>query len=205
MDDAGLRVIALNVDEEAERAKGEAFLDQISWSFERGYAHKEFLEILAVAQRVLLDRPHADSIPTSYLLDGQGRLQVIYRGPVDAAQVIEDAKSFERSPLERRDLYARFKGWWSTDNIPTRYTIMAIQLRNRGYPELSAEYLKRITLRGDAEDAPLFAVNRIVGSEINTGVELMNGGDTVNAVEKPQYFFDEEIENIQFPTRKLYA
>ena len=30
-------------------------------------------------------------------------------------------------------------------------------------------------------------------------------GDTVNAVEKPQYFFDEEIERIQFPTRKLYA
>jgi len=27
----------------------------------------------------------------------------------------------------------------------------------------------------------------------------------VNAVEKPQYFFDEEIERIQFPTRKLYA
>jgi len=182
LDDAGLRVIALNVDEAAERAVGDAFLDQISWSFERGYAHKELLEILAVAQRVLLDRPQADSIPTSYLLDGQGRLQMIYRGSVDAAQVIEDAKSFERSPLERRDLYARFKGWWSTDNIPTRYTIMAIQLRNRGYPELSAEYLKRITLRGDAEDAPVFAVNRIVGSEINTGVELMNGGDTVSAV-----------------------
>ena len=30
-------------------------------------------------------------------------------------------------------------------------------------------------------------------------------GDTVGAVEKPQYFFDEEIERIQFPTRKLYA
>ena len=30
-------------------------------------------------------------------------------------------------------------------------------------------------------------------------------GDTVNAVEKPQYFFNEEIERIQFPTRKMYA
>ena len=30
-------------------------------------------------------------------------------------------------------------------------------------------------------------------------------GDTVNAIEKPQYFFDEEIERIQFASRKLYA
>ena len=30
-------------------------------------------------------------------------------------------------------------------------------------------------------------------------------GDTVVAVEKPQYFFDEEIERIQFASRKMYA
>jgi len=30
-------------------------------------------------------------------------------------------------------------------------------------------------------------------------------GDTVGAVEKPQYFFDEEIERIQFASRKMYA
>jgi len=30
-------------------------------------------------------------------------------------------------------------------------------------------------------------------------------GDTVNVIEKPQYFFDEEIERIQFASRKLYA
>ena len=30
-------------------------------------------------------------------------------------------------------------------------------------------------------------------------------GDTVNAVKKPQYFFDEEIERIQFASRKMYA
>jgi len=182
LDQTGLRVIALSVDEPSERTAGDAFLDQISWAFERGYAHQELLGILAVAQRVLLDRPHADAIPTSYLIDGQGRIQVIYRGPVDAAQVVEDAKAFDLTPLERREVNAHFDGWWSTDNIPTRYTLMAIQLRNRGYPELSAEYLKRITIRGDAEDAPVYAVNRIVGSEINTGIELMNGGETVNAV-----------------------
>ena len=30
-------------------------------------------------------------------------------------------------------------------------------------------------------------------------------GDTVNATAKPQYFFDEEIERIQFASRKMYA
>jgi len=30
-------------------------------------------------------------------------------------------------------------------------------------------------------------------------------GDTVNATEKPQYFFTEEIERIQFASRKMYA
>jgi len=182
LEEAGIRVLALNVDDPIDRAKGDAFLDQISWPFERAYAHKELLDVLAVAQRVLIDRPHADSIPTSYLIDGQGRLQVIYRGPVEASHIAEDVLSFGASPLERRVQNARFGGWWSTDKIPTRYTLMAIQLRNRGYPALSAEYLKRITILGDAEDAPDYAVNRIVGSEINTGIQLMQGDDTVGAV-----------------------
>ena len=30
-------------------------------------------------------------------------------------------------------------------------------------------------------------------------------GDTVNAIEKPQFFFNEEIERIHFATRKMYA
>ncbi len=30
-------------------------------------------------------------------------------------------------------------------------------------------------------------------------------GDTVNAIAKPQYFFTEEIERIQFASRKMYA
>jgi hypothetical protein len=30
-------------------------------------------------------------------------------------------------------------------------------------------------------------------------------GDTVNAIEKPQFFFNEEIERIHFASRKMYA
>jgi Flp pilus assembly protein TadD/thiol-disulfide isomerase/thioredoxin len=180
---AGLRVLAVSVDEASDRSASDAFLDRISWSFERAYATEDLLKILGIVQRVLLDRPQASAIPTSYLIDGAGRLQVIYRGPVDAAQLIEDSKSFDMPPVERRSLHGRFPGWWSTENVPTRFTILAIQLRNKGYPGLAAEYLKRITIRGDVEDAPEYAVNRMVGSEINTGVQLMNQGETLEAIE----------------------
>ena len=30
-------------------------------------------------------------------------------------------------------------------------------------------------------------------------------GDTMKVIEKPQYFFNEEIERIQFASRKMYA
>ena len=30
-------------------------------------------------------------------------------------------------------------------------------------------------------------------------------GNTVNAIEKPQFFFNEEIERIHFASRKMYA
>ena len=30
-------------------------------------------------------------------------------------------------------------------------------------------------------------------------------GDTVNAIEQPQFFFNEEIERIHFASRKMYA
>jgi len=178
---AGLRVIAVSVDEPGDRAASEASLDKLGWEFERAFAHDELLELLAIAQRVLMERPQAGVIPTSYLIDGEGKLQVIYRGTVEAEQVLQDLSASALTPPERRDLFAEFEGWWSTEKIPTRYTMLAIQLRNRGYAELASQYLQRITLRSDMEDAPDYAINRIIASEINTGIQLMEAGNTASA------------------------
>ncbi|MDE0891389.1 MAG: tetratricopeptide repeat protein [Planctomycetota bacterium] len=178
---AGVRILALNVDEPSERVEADSYLTKINWPFERANADSDFLSILETAQKTLSARPKPEVIPTSYLLDNDGRLQFIYRGPVSPEQVIKDSNTFGGSPSERRDSFGLFPGWWSSDIVPTRYRKMAINLRKAGHSKIAAEYLKGITLRGSQDEAPESAVNKIFGVEVNTGSELLKAGNVEEA------------------------
>lgn len=174
---AGIRILALNAEGLKNSAATDAYLDKISWPFERADAGESLLGILATVQRTLLTRSKPEVIPTSYLLDHQGRLQFIYRGAISPERVLEDAQLFSGTPTERRELFAAYDGWWSTETVPTRYRNMAINLRKAGHSELAGEYLKGITLKAAKEDVPETAVNKIFGVEVNTGTELLKEGN----------------------------
>ena len=173
---AGVRILAVNVDDPNNRAKAASYLDKIKWPFERSNADKDFLTILETAQKTLSARPKAGAIPTSYLFDSTGKLQFIYRGALSPAQILMDVKRFSGTPVERRKSLSDYEGWWTTDVVPTRLRKMAINLRKAGLPDLAAEYLKGITLRGDQGPAPDIAINKIWGAEVNTGTELFKAG-----------------------------
>lgn len=111
----GLRVLALSVDEDEKRPEARRLLSGLDWPFESGYAPAELLDTLDTIQRTLLLRKRRLPLPTSFLVDAQGRIAVIYKGPVESKTLLEDLALLPLSGEELRDRAVPFPARWITD------------------------------------------------------------------------------------------
>jgi len=105
---AGVDVLALAVDglgdERSDPARVAELLERVRFPFPAGRASAPIVSVLQALNdtHVALHRPLP--VPVSFLLDGSGRLSVIYKGPVKAEQVIRDVA---HSTGTRRDRWLR--------------------------------------------------------------------------------------------------
>ena len=173
---AGIRVVAVNVDEDTAGTNGGSFLQSIAWPFDHVTATPELLSILSVAQRAVLSRPKPELVPTSYLLDEEGALLFIYRGAAKPERLIADAALPAEAPHLRRERFQLHHGWWPNQTVPNRLRSLAINLRDAGHPELAAEYLKRLSLSAPHTDIPEIELNKIFAAEMNTATALLKEG-----------------------------
>ena len=181
---ARLDVLALSVDEAPERVKAREVLERLGWSHELGFATEELLEVLAIHEQVLLDRTQELVLPTSLLLDGQGRLTTLYHGPVEVDTLLEDAERSELAPERRRELASPFSGRWLEPPIPARLVTLAGRLRRHGHLEVAAAYLGRIAIRDDLGSAgDEAAARRLADSHELLGRELAARGMHAEAIE----------------------
>jgi len=95
LEQAGLRVLALSVDQLGENPTDvhqvESLVNKLALPFVWGYLdvrQMQFLQDLR-DQFFFLRKPLP--LPSSFLVDGEGRLAVIYHGPVSVKQVLKDA------------------------------------------------------------------------------------------------------------------
>lgn len=109
LEEAGLRVIALSVDEDEESATDT--WSALSPPFQAGLAPASWIAIFDVLQRLSIDKQREMAVPTSFLLDAEGRIAFIYRGPVEADVIARDVASLEQPaaafaglPFEGRSL-----------------------------------------------------------------------------------------------------
>lgn len=137
---SGLRVLALSADEEADRHAARLFLDRLRWPFGRGYATPETLDHLDVLHDILLDREARLPLPTSWLVDAQGRLLVLYLGPVEPAQVLADMALAAASPAELRDAAVPFPGRWHHPAPEPDLFVYESKYRKRGFPEVARHF-----------------------------------------------------------------
>jgi len=137
---AGLRVLALSADEEDDRHAARLFLDRLRWPFGRGYATPETLDHLDVLHDIVLDRESRLPLPTSFLVDGSGRLLVLYLGPVEPAQAIADMALAAASPAELRDAAAPFPGRWHTPAPEPDLSLFENKFRKRGFPYVARQF-----------------------------------------------------------------
>jgi len=87
---AGLGVLALSVDEPGDRVDASEVLARLNWSFSSGFTTPQAISVLDVLAGSVVDSEERLALPSSFLIDGEGQLIAMYRGPVESEQVIAD-------------------------------------------------------------------------------------------------------------------
>jgi len=92
----GLSVLALHVDHpdipsDSDESQ-QALWTQLKCNFARGVASDDLVRSLDLLQRGVLDRWRPLPVPSSFLLDANRRVVVIYKGPVAVEQLLADAE-----------------------------------------------------------------------------------------------------------------
>lgn len=123
---AGLNVLALSADELGARPAAIDVLQRVQWEQLAAFATPDTLDTLDALQRTMLDRRRRMPLPTSFLVDEQGAVAVIYKGPVSVDELLADVARLRVEPAERRAAATPFAGRWIAAP-PTRAPLEALQ------------------------------------------------------------------------------
>ena len=171
--EAGLLALALNADQDTDRERAQAFLEEIEWPGLAAFATPEAVDVLDVFRGALLDLETRLPLPATFLLDGETRVVAMYFGGVSAEQVLKDTALFDLAPAERRVAAGGFPGRWIAAEPPAadlnyferRFRARGLEAAAREYmlgrihivqgPQLSAEVIRgrKLALEGEFEQA----------------------------------------------------
>ena len=144
---ANVDIVALSVDglagdsnASAEIAR-ELITDRIGFPFRTGIAAESTIEKLQLTRNEIFDLDLTLAVPTSFLLDSEGRIAAIYRGPISVDQLLDDV---EQLPLELDRLLSDslpFPGRWQGHVAYLDPYQVNLQLLDRGFLDDGARYL----------------------------------------------------------------
>lgn len=123
---AGVRVLAVSVDEPAELAAVRAFADEFRVPFPVLPASDEVVNAFTVLQHNLFDRRTDLAIPTSFLVDEAGDVITVYRGETDAATILRDLEGGSAYP---------FEGRWVRGGVDRDFVALGASYAERGLIE----------------------------------------------------------------------
>lgn len=139
---------------------------------------------LDLLQRSLLSRQRDFSIPSSLLLDEQGRLAAVYQGRVSWEQVIADAAMIRQTASDSRDRAVPFPGRWFVGEIPPDVLSIAGKLATANLPHDSLAYLDRHVLpqvESEHSAGSVWPPAQIAGAYLDVGVQLGKVGAKTEA------------------------
>jgi tetratricopeptide (TPR) repeat protein len=142
-----LTVDGMALDMETDPADARRKLEELGYPFPGAVATPDLLAKLELLQQFLFQRFPNFSVPTSFLLDGEGNLAVIYRGSVSVDTLLEDVRLLDASPRERQDHSVPFPGRWNNLFIDPPLALVAEHFQE-DYPEDTIRYLEALQSRG---------------------------------------------------------
>lgn len=155
---AGLEVIVASVDEDKTRKPAAPFR----------LVHPTEGQTAAwnLFHRHLFDRRQDIGLPTSFLLDEQGRVLKVYKGVTPSSVILADLRASSRPPLP-------FPGRWIGEKPARNYVELATALAEHGLAAESIRYFEQLISQGNP---PLEALNNYAGVLLETG-ELTKAGE----------------------------
>lgn len=144
---AGIDVFALCVDDIDEQGVGMPatevgdIVKKLKLPFSAGKANAQLVDTLQMVHDLMFDIHVPLPLPSSLLVDGDGRLLVIYKGPLNVDDLIQDATSHARlSGSERRALTQPFPGKWIAPPRVLSLVDLATKMFERGYTREALAY-----------------------------------------------------------------
>ena len=135
--------------EEDSEQTPEEVLSRLGFPFDSGRATVELLDVLQQIHNVVYDHYRPLPIPTSLLIDGQGRLAALYKGPVSVERILQDVQSVQWDAQRQSSWDALpFAGPWVATPGPHRVGLLAARLWQGNYDRAALELTDRLNARG---------------------------------------------------------
>ncbi len=144
----GIDVVALSIDAttkapQSSAAKEQKLLSQLKFPFRAGRTDQATVEKLQLLHDTLLEVRTPLPIPTSFLIDRQGRVTILYKGPVTVDQLLADRKRLKAKTTEQwRQATMEFEGRWFMPPRRRQLFDYVKTLTDRGYIQDSLLYVK---------------------------------------------------------------
>lgn len=183
-DQVGLKSVLLSVDPIGERQDVLAAIERTAAPGQVGWASEGCMEALDALASVAGSRPVPLPIPSSFLVDPSGRLQVIYRGRVHPKTVLQDLALIPLEPQVRRLAALPFPGRFLVPAPTENLAWWEGALRRLGKEDLAAEYAMGQLDAEVVDEAQLhlgFGVARRQQGQLNEALEHLLKASELNA------------------------
>jgi len=150
LDAAGARVLFVSVDTDVGASEALTFLSQVEPPAMAIQATDKGLAAWNVVHRRLFNWRRDLVVPTSFLVDEQGRIVKIYRGRTPTSSFVRDLRQMPRSDAERRSRALPFSGRTLHAEFRRDLIQLAAALTEAGLPTLArATYAYAARVSGD--------------------------------------------------------
>ena len=150
---AGLSVLLFNADGDPDPGA--------EYSFDRAAAPPPVVRNLDLFQRAVLDLWQPLPVPTTFLLDSNGEVAVIYKGPVSVEQILRDRQLLDAPPESWREAALPFPGIFISKPPNPNPLRVSTQLIDANQPGLALQYLER------------YARNHPVGKDVGHVIQTL--------------------------------
>ena len=147
---SGVDVVALCVDplDPASNVKTDdiqKYLAELGFPFRSGVATISIVETLQQLNNHMFDLHLSLPVPMSVLIDRDGKLVALYKGPVETSQVLRDVQLARHPREERRDAAVPFAGIWHERLNRTSHVPLLSMLIHNGLLDEADDFVRRLT------------------------------------------------------------
>ncbi len=141
---AELNILTINLDEPSQAGAVRSVAAQEAFSFPVLLATEEVAGIYNIVYRYLFDRRRDLGIPTSFLLDRDGMIVMVYQGALDPQRVLEDVKTIPTTATDRLQRALPFAGSLYQGGFERNDFTYGVAMFQHGYLEEAAESFQQV-------------------------------------------------------------